>query len=119
MTLLSGTLLGILQNAGEDILILTEGVDPEEFFASNITQREVIRQLRIMTETVGNLSDKLKQDMIEIDWGGWTVLSAQLMMSSGFDRDAVWFAIRSLVPATLLWLRVYRQNSPKLFSIIP
>jgi hypothetical protein len=30
--------------------------------------------------------------------------------------EALRFAVQSLVPATLSWLRVYRQSEPDLFS---
>jgi hypothetical protein len=32
------------------------------------------------------------------------------------QAEALWFAIASLVPATLLWLRVYKQAQPGLFA---
>lgn len=119
MTILSGTLLGILETAGEAILTLTDNVEPEEFFSSRITQDVVAAQLKTMTETVNNFPDELRLQMLEIDWSGWTVLKAQLLVVGALDRDAAWFAIRSLVPATLMWLRVYRKNHPELFSIVP
>lgn len=117
MTLLSGALLGILEEAGMAIMTLTEGSEPEEFFASRITQQEVLRQMRIMAETAASISEELKQKMPEIDWAGWYVLYSQLAGQGGFERDALWFAVRSLVPATLLWMRVYRKELPEIFSI--
>lgn len=111
------TLLGILEEAGMAILTLTEGVEPEEFFASRLTQQEVLRQMRVMAETAANLPHELKQNMAEIDWAGWSVLDMQLKVAGGFERDALWFAVRSLVPATLMWLRVYRKNASELFSV--
>jgi hypothetical protein len=33
--------------------------------------------------------------------------------------EALWFACEAMVPATLLWLRVYRQNQPELFRMAP
>jgi uncharacterized protein with HEPN domain len=117
MTLLSGALLGILENAGEAILTLTEGIEPEEFFDSRLTQQEVLRQLRIMTETSARAAEELKHQLPEIDWSGWHVLHSQVQGQGGFERDALWFAVRSLVPATLMWLRVYRKNSPELFDM--
>lgn len=33
--------------------------------------------------------------------------------------EALWFACESLVPATLLWLRVYQQSQPELFRMAP
>jgi len=33
--------------------------------------------------------------------------------------EALWFACEAMVPATLLWLRVYRQNQPEFFCMAP
>jgi len=117
MTLFGGALLGILEEASEAIMTLTEGIEPEEFFGSRITQQEVLRQMRIMAESAANLPDELKWQMPEIEWSGWAVLDSQLKLVGGFERDALWFAVRSMVPATLMWLRVYRKNQPELFSL--
>lgn len=119
MTLLTGAQLGILEESGMAILTMTEGIEPEEFFASRITQQEVLNQLRVMTETAANVSNELKVEMAEVDWAGWSVLNLQLTMAGGFERDALWFAVQSMIPATLMWLRVYRKNSPELFSLAP
>lgn len=118
MSVLAGAMLGILEETGMAILTFTEGLEPEEFFSSQLTQREVLKQIRIMVETTGNAPPDLKQQMPEIDWAGWAQLNKQLIHSGGFERDAVWFGIRSLVPATLMWLRVYRKNTPQLFSLM-
>lgn len=117
--MLTGPMLDILEQAGEDVLTLTEGIEPEKFFSSHLTQMEALRQIRIMAETVGNLPGELKSQIAEIDWAGWSVLATQLATTGGFERDAVWFGVRSLIPATLLWLRVYRSNQPELFSYAP
>ena len=119
MTMVSGALLGIIEEACEDILILVENVEPEEFFASKLTQKEAIRQIRIITESAANLPDDIKLKMKEIDWAGWQVLWAQVKTTGGFERDAIWFAIRSMVPATIMWLRVFRQSQPEIFAIKP
>jgi uncharacterized protein with HEPN domain len=119
MTILAGALLGILDEAGLAVLTLTEGLEPEEFFASRLTQQEVLRQMRVMVETAANVPNDLKRQMLEVDWAGWSVLGAQLTIKSGFEQNALWFGVRSLVPATLMWLRVYRKNTPELFSLAP
>jgi len=119
MMLLSSAQLAILEDAGSAILTLTDGIEPQEFFASRLTQQEVLRQTRIMAETAANVADALKRRMPEVDWAGWFVLHSQLVGQGGFERDALWFAVRSLVPATLLWLRVYRKEVPEAFSPVP
>jgi uncharacterized protein with HEPN domain len=119
MTILAGALLGILDEAGLAVLTLTEGLEPEEFFASRLTQQEVLRQMRVMVKTAANVPTDLKRQMLEVDWAGWSVLGTQLTIESGFEQNALWFGVRSLVPATLMWLRVYRKSTPELFSLAP
>jgi hypothetical protein len=54
--------------------------------------------------------------MPEIDWEGWRS-TRRLLDPPGAQRDeALWFAARSLVPATLTWLRLYRRTHPQLFT---
>jgi len=95
---------------------MTEGLEQEEFFATRLTRQEVLRQMNIMAETAGNMPDEIRAILSEIDWQGWTALGIQLKIPDGFDRDALWFGVRSLVPAMLMWLRVYRQNQPEVFA---
>ncbi len=118
MSLLSGALLGILEEAGVAVLTLTEGLAPEEFFSSRITQQEVLRQMRIMADTAANVPDDLKLKMVEIDWAGWSILGMELKITGSAERDALWFGVRSLVPATLMWMRVYKKDAPELFSLM-
>lgn len=117
--MLNGALLGILEDAATAVLTMTEGLEQEEFFASRLTQKEVLRQLRIMTDTVGNLPAETRAQLAEIDWAGWTALGMQLKAADLREREAIWFGVRSLVPALLLWLRVYRKNQPEMFSFVP
>lgn len=117
--MLNGALLGILEDAAAAVLTMTEGLEQEEFFASRLTQQEVLHQLRIMTDTVGNLPAGTRALLAEIDWAGWTALGMQLKAADLRARDAVWFGVRALVPALLLWLRVYRRHRPEMFSFIP
>lgn len=119
MTLLAGAMLGIMEEVSLAVLTLTEGVEPDEFFASKLTQREVLNLTRTLVETAENIPDEVKHKMLEIDWAGWSVLGTQLKVAGGFERDALWFAVRSLIPATMLWLRVFRKNEPQLFSLTP
>jgi len=118
MTILSSAMLGIIEEAGQAVLIMTDGLEPEEFFDSRITKYEVLRQITVMARTAVNVPHEIKYKMVEIDWAGWSVLKTQLTMGDGFNRDALWFGVRSLVPATLMWLRVFRKNAPELFSLI-
>lgn len=117
--MLEGALFGILEEASHNILILTEDIEQDDFFASRLTQQEVFRQLSRMAETCANVPVDIKDKMAEIDWAGWNALNSQLKVMGGFEQDTVWFGIRSLVPATLMWLRVYKQSQPEIFSYKP
>lgn len=117
MSLASATMLNIMLQSCEAVLTLTEDVAPEGFFSSQLTQAETLRHLRIIAENVDRLPMENKTAMSEIDWAGWNVLLSQVLSSGGFERDAIWFAIRAMVPATLMWLRVFRQQQPALFSM--
>lgn len=117
MKLANAAMLNIIQQSCEAVLTFTEDLSPEEFFTSQLTRAETLRYLRIITENVERLPMACKVTMSEIDWAGWNVLLTQLRSSGGFEHDAVWFAVRSMVPATLIWLRVFRQQQPELFSM--
>jgi uncharacterized protein with HEPN domain len=117
LSLLTGAMLGILEESAVAVMVLTEATEAEEFFASRITQQEVRRYMLRMAQTASNLPAEAKQSMAEIDWAGWSLLLLQLQENGGAERDALWFGVRSLVPATLMWLRLFRKSAPQLFSL--
>lgn len=111
-------LLGIIEQAGLGVLTLAENLDREELLRSRLTRWEVRRQLRTLTDSLEALPYALQQAMPEIDWAGWHRVGLQLLEPSGEPHDdALWFAVESLTPALLLWLRVYRSNQPELFAM--
>lgn len=109
-------LLQHIESAGEAVLILTETLDEAAFRRSRLTRHEVRRQLCAMADTLGSAPPALLAAMPEIDWDGWRS-ARRAFDAPGDERDAaLWFAVRSQVPATLAWLRVYRQAQPALFT---
>jgi uncharacterized protein with HEPN domain len=114
--MLSGAMLGILEEAGTAVLTLSEGLEEEEFFATRLTQQEVSRQIRTIAQTAVAMPEEVKLQLAEIDWAAWSALETQFSSTGGLDRDALWFGVRSLVPAMLMWMRVYRHNQPELFT---
>lgn len=121
MSVLSGALLAILEEAGTAVLTLTEGVEEAEFFASRLTREESQRQVHTLARTTLQVPPECRRLMPEIDWDGWQKVAHDLSGKSGQSggeeaRELLWFAIRSLTPATLLWLRIYRKNQPELFD---
>ena len=119
MTLLSAPLIGLIQEAGEAVLTLTEGLAQGELLSSRLTRAEVTRQLEVMASALRRMPPALMQAMPEVDWAGWRGVEVSLREAGPAREDALWFGVSALVPATLSWMRVYRQSSPELFNYWP
>ena len=121
--MLNASLLSIIEEAGIAVLTLTEGLEKDEFLASRLTRAETRRQLLIMSASAANLPLQTQSMLAEVDWGGWCGVTRQLGANPGenppAEQEALWFAVRSLAPATLMWLRVYRANQPEVFECMP
>lgn len=115
-SMLNASLLSIIEEAGLAVLTLTEGLEKDEFLASRLTRAETERQLKVMSESAGNLPPQTRTLLAEVDWDGWQSIGRQLGGNTVDVQEALWFAIRSLAPATLMWLRVYRKNQPEIFE---
>jgi len=115
--MITATLLRMIQDAGEGVLVLVDGLDETEFGRSRLTRHEVRRQLQLLAGLLDALPEATHAALPEIDWPGWRTVSLALASPGLAQDDAGWFAARSLVPATLTWLRVYRQAEPALFDV--
>jgi len=117
--MLAAALLAIVEEACTSVLILTEEVSAEEFLRSRITRAEVLRQLRSVAAALGEVPQATRAALPEFEWAGWLATARNFDGPGTGNGDAageaIWFAVRSLVPATLMWLRVYRQSRPELF----
>jgi hypothetical protein len=116
---LTAATLRLVEDTGEDVLVLVELIDEDEFRRSRLTRAEVIRRLRIIADLLETLAPGVRSAMPEVDWAGWRALVAGMQASGPSGDAAAWFAARSLVPATLSWLRVYRRAEPALFAYVP
>jgi uncharacterized protein with HEPN domain len=117
--MLNASLLSLIEEAGVAVLTLTEGLDEDEFLASRLTRAETLRHVRNMCASAGNVPAATQALLPEIEWRGWQSVAQQLGGDSEMQGEALWFAVRSLVPATLMWLRVYRKNQPEVFRWVP
>ena len=115
----SASLLSIIEEASVAVLTLTEGLEREEFLHSRLTRAEVGRQLKTMTDIAIKLPPETRTMMAEVDWEGWEATARRLSQPGPEADDALWFATQALIPATIMWLRVYRQNQPELFEYTP
>jgi len=114
--MLESVLFTIMEEAGTALMILGEDVEREEFLASRLTRSEVQRQLLIMAGAADKVPAAARLLMPELEWDGWDKVKRELHQDQPGADDALWFALRSLVPATLMWLQVYRKNQPELFA---
>lgn len=116
----TSALLGLIEQSGLAVVTLAEGLDEADLRRSRLTRAELLRHLRVLARGAVSVLPSAREDMPELDWDGWRSMSLRLQADHGEDVDeALWFAVSSLVPATLLWLRVYRQSQPALFVMRP
>lgn len=114
----TGALLGLVEQAAHGVLVLCEGLARDELLGSRLTRAEVLRHLLTLAVSATQLDAAVQAVMPELDWAGWAALAPRLRAPAGPELDeALWFAVESLVPATLLWLRFYRQQQPRWFRI--
>lgn len=108
----------IVRIAGETILkLLAELQDEEELFASAATLHVVEAQLLVMSQTLAHLAPELHQRLHRVDWQGWGRLHHLLETGGQPRREAVWYGVRSLVPATLELIADLRRREPLWFGI--
>jgi len=100
------------------VLTLTEGLQDDELLASRLTRSEVARQLRLFAEAAVGLPGGVRAEMPEVDWPAMATAAAALAGPAGPALDdALLLASKALVPTTLMWLRVYKQQHPEWFSM--
>ena len=118
--ILDSALLGMMEQAGIAVATLIEGLEREELLRSRLTRGEVLRQLKLLADSAAQVEPAMRASMPELDWSVWDSMRARFAAPAGEALDeTLWFACTSLMPATLLWLRVYQQSQPELFRLAP
>lgn len=111
-------LLQTLEAAGVAVLTLVEDLSVADLLRSRLTRAEVARHLQQMCHAASGMPKDIQAQMPEVDWSAWSLIGSGLSDESALARDeALTFAVRSPVSATLMWLRVYRQSHPALFRM--
>jgi uncharacterized protein with HEPN domain len=101
-----------------DVIVLTEELDEQEFFASRLTRMEALRLLGVMAYNARNLPANVREQLPEIDWAAWAALPDALVRPTEHPLK-IWVAARELVPLTVQQLIDYRRVIPELFSLVP
>lgn len=117
--MITAAMLKLIQQSGEGVLVLVDGLEEQEFCRSRLTRQEVRRLLTTMADTLESLPDEVQSQMPELDWPGWRTVMLALGSPALAGDEAAWSATQNLVPATLSWLRVYRRAEPALFDFKP
>lgn len=108
----------ILQASGQRVTdLLREMENEDELFASANTLRRVEMYLLIIAQTLAHLPCELRQRLRQIDWHGWARLSQLIEQDAQPRREEVWYAIHSLLPATLALMAALRRREPVWFEI--
>jgi uncharacterized protein with HEPN domain len=116
----TAALLKTMDEAGVAVLTLTEGLEDDELLKSRLTRAEVLRQLRLWMDAAHAMPPEPQSGMPEVDWAGMAAVAQALMGPAGTALDqAMVAATRTLVPNTLMWLRLYRQQQPQWFALTP
>jgi len=112
-SILNAALLGIIEEAARAMVTLTADLDEEAFARSRLTLPAVRRHVRTLVETAANLPPPTRASLDRLNWDAWATVAREA--GGPAASSALWFAARSLAPATLLWLATYRKNQPELF----
>jgi uncharacterized protein with HEPN domain len=116
--MLTGTMLGLMRQIALDIIVLTEEINDNEFFASRLTRAETMRLLQSMTKTVASLPAEAREQMPEIDWAAWEEL-AKVLKHPAKHPLQIWVTIKELTPMTIQKLNGYKKSQPQMFSVVP
>ena len=119
-SLIDSALLGLIEQSATAVTILVDSLERAELLRSRLTRVQVLRLLKTLAESAGQVEPTARRHLPELDWDGWDTLVPRLCGPAGDSLDeALWFACESMVPATLLWLQVYRHSQPEMFVMAP
>jgi uncharacterized protein with HEPN domain len=116
--MLTGALLGLMEQIGLDIMILTDEIGEPEFFASRLTRAQTFQLLGSLAQTAANLPAGARERMPQIDWAAWAAL-AKVLHNPTKHPLQIWVAIKELTPMTVQQLNDYKRSQPNLFSLVP
>jgi uncharacterized protein with HEPN domain len=116
--MLSGALLGLMEQTALDVMVLTDEISDAEFFASHLTRAQTLQLLGSLVKSAASLPEDTRVHMPEIDWDAWAALGSILPKASQHPLQ-IWVAIKELTPMTVQLLNGYKRTQPKLFSFVP
>ena len=115
--MLTGALLGLMEQLALNIITLTETSSEREFFASRLTRAQTLMMLGNLCKACANLPADARERLPQIDWAAWHALCMALDKPDQHPLQ-IWMAIRELTPMTLHHLHGYKRTQPQLFSMV-
>ena len=107
----------IVRDNGRAIHVLLQPMQSEqELFDSQNTLRQVELILMMMAQTLAHFPSPIQTQLPEIEWSGWQALYLTLLRDQQPRREQIWYAVRSLVPHTLMLLEQLRRRHPEWFE---
>jgi hypothetical protein len=103
-----GTILRLL-------LALEGGAD--ELFASPNTLATIEDHLAQVARTLAHLPPVVLLRLPQVDWAAWGAVHQALQQRDPGRREIVWYAVCSVLPATLVLLDRLREREPAWFEI--
>lgn len=103
-------------DAALKLLVALEG-GADELFASANTLAAIESQLLAVAHTLAHLPPVVMLRLPQVDWAGWDALLRALRQGEPARREIVWYAVCSLLPATLVLLDQLRAQEPAWFEI--
>ena len=116
--MLTAAMLKLIEQTGQDILVLADELDEREFFASRLTRLQTFQLLGTLSQTAHNLPADVKTHLNGIDWTAWAALPAALARPNE-HTFRIWVAIKELTPRTVQSLIDYTRVYPELFKLSP
>ena len=114
---MAGSKWRLVEQTLTDILTLAEGLDQAALLRSRLTRAQVHGQLLTIADALQALSVDHVESAPELNWRGWITARVELASDQLETRNAaLWAAVSALVPETLIWLRVYRDQRPSFFE---
>lgn len=104
------------EEATTSLLTLTDSLEREELARARLTRNEVRRFLLDATSAIEAMSPEVEEALPELDRAAWRKTRRLLDAGAAVESETGWFAIQSLTPTTLGWLRFYRRQRPELFA---
>lgn len=116
--MLTAVLLGLIEQTGMDIIVLTEELDDREFFASRLTRLQTFQLLGTLADSARNLPPEVRGRLAGVDWAAWEALPAALARPTE-NAFRIWVAAKELTPLTVQYLIDGKRVYPELFALVP